>query len=418
VRNRLISPDEGLKLVLGRVEPLDAEAVPIAEALGRVLAEDLYASDDVPPFDNSAMDGFAVRASDTRGASPDSPVDLAVVAESRAGSPSSRGPGRGEAVRISTGALLPEGADAVVRVEDTTEAESRVAVLAEVAPGREIRRAGEDVGAGERVLARGTRLGPAELGVAASVGSGELACARRPRVAVLGTGDELVGPGGALGPGQIRNTNGIAVPAQVTEAGGLPVEVATVPDDREATVRAIEGALANDVLVVTGGVSVGPHDHVRPALEALGVEEVFWGVALRPGKPTWFGVKKAGISLGGNPGSSEGATTLVFGLPGNPVSAMVTFHLFVRPALAALAGAADPVRRTTAVLDEDYPKQPGRAHVVRCRLDQRDDGWHVRPTKAQGSHVLTSMLDAEALAYLEVERREVRAGERVEIEIL
>ena len=197
------------------------------------------------------------------------------------------------------------------------------------------------------------------------------------------------------------------VPAQVTEAGGLPVEVATVPDDREATVRAIEAALAVDVLIVTGGMSVGPHDHVRPALAALGVEEVFWGVALRPGKPTWFGVKKA-----------EGATTLVFGLPGNPVSAMVTFHLFVRPALAALAGTSHAVRRATAVLDEEYSKPPGRAHVVRCRLDQRDDGWHVRPTKAQGSHVLTSMLDAEALAYLEVERGDVRAGERVEIEIL
>jgi len=184
---------------------------------------------------------------------------------------------------------------------------------------------------------------------------------------------------------------------------GETVVAATVPDDYEETVKAIGAALEADVLVVTGGMSVGPHDHAKPALAALGVEQVFWGVALRPGKPTWFGTK---------------GRTLVFGLPGNPVSAMVTFHLFVRPALAALQGADPAARRSVAVLDEDYPKRPGRAHVVRCRLDQREDGWHVRPTKAQGSHVLTSMLDAEALAYLDVERGDVRAGERVPIEIL
>jgi molybdopterin molybdotransferase len=399
----LISPPEATRLVLERVEPLGAERIPLTESLRRVLAEDVVAADDVPPFDSSAMDGFAVRAADTRGAGAARPVELTLTGESRAGAPAARGPGPGEAIRISTGALVPDGADAIVRVEDTSEHNGTVEVRVEVPPGKEIRRAGEDVRAGELVLARGRRLGPAELGVAASAGAGELGCARRPRVAVLGTGDELVAPGGALGPGQIRNTNGYAVPAQVVEAGALAAQVVTVPDDYDATLRAIEDALSNDVVVVTGGVSVGPHDHVKPALEALGVEQVFWGVALRPGKPTWFGVKDG---------------SLVFGLPGNPVSAMVTFHLFVRPALAALMGAALEERRTTAVLDEDYAKRPGRAHVVRCRLDHRDDGWHVRPTKAQGSHVLTSMLDAEALGYLDVDAGDVRAGERVEIEIL
>ena len=420
-----------MRLVLERTKPLGAEPVGTADALGRVLAEDLVAAGDVPPFANSAMDGFAVRSEDTRGATDGSPVELTVAGESRAGAPARRGPGPGEAIRISTGAVLPDGADAVVRVEDTAERDGRVEVRVEADPGKEIRHAGEDIRTGDHVLARGRRLGPAELGVAASVGASELSCARQARVAVLGTGDELVGPGEALGPGQIRNTNGYAVPAQVVEAGALPVRVETVPDDYEETVRAIGAALEADVLVVTGGMSVGPHDHAKRAFAELGVEEVFWGVALRPGKPTWFGTKnkKTGISLAGNSGSSEGATTgnsgsfdstatLVFGLPGNPVSAMVTFHLFVRPALAALAGAAAEPRRTTALLDEDYPKHPGRMHVVRCRLEQHDDGWHVRPTKAQGSHVLTSMLDAEALAYLEVDRGDVRAGERVEIEIL
>jgi molybdopterin molybdotransferase len=299
--------------------------------------------------------------------------------------------------------VLPEGADAVVRAEDTGERDGRVEVRVEVGPGKEIRHAGEDVRAGDRVLEPGRRLGPAELGVAASVGASVLLCARRARVAVVGTGDELVPPGEPLRPGQIHNTNGYAVPAQVIEAGAIPVAVETLPDDYEATVRGLEAALDADVLIVMGGMSVGPHDHAKRALETLGVEQVFWGVALRPGKPTLFGIKNR---------------TLVFGLPGNPVSAMVTFHLFVRPALAALAGEAPASRRVTAVLDEDYSKRPGRAHVLRCRLALREDGWHVRPTKAQGSHVLTSMLDAEALAYLDVERADVRAGERVEIEIL
>jgi molybdopterin molybdotransferase len=325
------------------------------------------------------------------------------VGESRAGAPAERGPRAREAIRISTGAVLPGGADAVVRVEDTAEHDGVVEIRVEVSPGQEIRHPGEDIRAGDRVLERGRKLGPAELGVAASVGAADVACARRPRVTLLGTGDELVPPGRPLRPGQIRNTNSYALAAQVSEAGGETVVAATVPDDYEETVKAIGAALEADVLVVTGGMSVGPHDHAKPALAAIGVEQVFWGVALRPGKPTWFGTKDR---------------TLVFGLPGNPVSAMVTFHLFVRPALAALQGADPAARRTTAVLDEDYPKRPGRAHVVRCRLDQREDGWHVRPTKAQGSHVLTSMLDAEALAYLDVDQGDVHAGERVPIEIL
>jgi molybdopterin molybdotransferase len=253
------------------------------------------------------------------------------------------------------------------------------------------------------VLGPGRALGAAELGVAASVGAAALRCPRRPAVSILVTGDELVEPGTALAPGQIRNTNGIAIEALTRDAGAVVARRTTVGDDARATVGALAASLEADVAISTGGVSVGPHDHVKPALEELGVEQVFWGVALRPGKPTWFGTR---------------GRTLVFGLPGNPVSAMVTFQLFVRPALAALQGADPRSRRAVAALDEPYAKRPGRAHVVRCRLEARDDGWHVRPTKAQGSHVLTSMLDTEALAYLEVERGDVAAGDRVEIEIL
>jgi molybdopterin molybdotransferase len=325
------------------------------------------------------------------------------MGESRAGRPYGAVVGPGEAVGISTGAMLPAGADTVLRVEDADADGDVLRVRTPLPAGKEIRRAAEDIRAGEEVLAAGTRIGAAELGVAASTGVAELWCARPPRLAVVVTGDELVEPPARLGPGQIRNTNGYAVPAQARDAGAAVAGVSTVGDDYAATVAELERALAADVAVITGGVSVGPHDHVKPALAELGVEEVFWGVALRPGKPTFFGTR---------------GETLVFGLPGNPVSAMITFHLFVRPAIAHMLGAAPRERRGVASFDADYGKQPGRAHVVRCKLSAHEDGWHVRPTKDQGSHVLTSMLGAEALAYLDVERGDVHAGERVDIEIL
>ena len=368
-----------------------------------MLARDVTSADDVPGFDNSAMDGFALRSADVEAASAGAPVSLRLAGESRAGHPYGGSLGPGEAIAISTGAMVPPGADTVLRVEDAVQADAELRVAAPLEPGKEIRRAGEDIRAGDTVLAAGTRLGAAELGVAASTGVAELSCTRPPRVAVVVTGDELISPPAPLGPGQIRNTNGYSVPAQALAAGATVAHVATVGDDYRATVAELERALEADVVVVTGGVSVGPHDHVKPALAELGVEQVFWGVALRPGKPTYFGTR---------------GQTLVFGLPGNPVSAMVTFHLFVRPALAHMLGTTPQDHRTVASFDANYAKHPGRAHVVRCKLEARENGWHVRPTKEQGSHILTSMLGTEAFAYLEVERGDVTAGEPVEIEIL
>jgi molybdopterin molybdotransferase len=399
----LLAPAQALELILGEVAPSPPETVPLREALGRVLARDVVSHDDVPGFDNSAMDGFALRAADTAAATGAAPAVLQVVGESRAGAPHPRPLEAGQAVRISTGAMLPPGGDAVLRIEDAQETDGTVSTSRALAPGREVRRAGEDITAGEVVLHSGTLLGAAELGVAASTGAAEIECARRPRVAVVVTGDELVEPGVPLRAGEIRNTNGYAVPAQVVAAGATVSSVETVGDDYEETVAALERALTADVVVTTGGVSVGAHDHVKPALAELGVGEVFWGVALRPGHPTWFGTA---------------GRVLVFGLPGNPVSAMVTFHLFTRPALDRMLGTHRTPRRATAVMDADYPKRPGRAHVVRCALEAGADGWHVRPTKEQGSHVLTSMVGADAFAYLDVERGDVRAGERVDIEIL
>jgi molybdopterin molybdotransferase len=262
------------------------------------------------------------------------------------------------------------------------------------------------VPAGSAVIAAGTELGPAEVAVLAALGMATVRCGGVPRVTVLVTGDELVEPGRPLGPGQIRDSNAYALAAQATRAGAHVIERRIVRDERDGTATAFAAALREaDVVIGSGGVSVGPHDHVKPALKALGVEELFWGVRLKPGKPTWFGRAPDG--------------KLVFGLPGNPVSAMITFHLFARPALRALAG-ADPSggTRVSGILDVAVPLSPSREQVVRCRLDPRDDGFHVRPTKEQGSHVLTSMLGAGAYALVPTGEGELAAGERVEIELV
>lgn len=400
---QLIDLEQARSAVLGRAAPLGVEGVPLGEAVGRRLGRDAVATESVPGFDNSAMDGFAVRAGDTRGARPGAPVVLSVVGESRAGHPAERALGAGEAIGISTGAAIPVGADAVVRVEATQVEGGRLLVEEEVAVGRDLRRAGEDIGPGEAVLRAGAAIGPAELGVLASLGAAHVECHRRPRVSVLTSGDELLEPGEEMRPGGVRNSNAYSVPALAERAGAEVGVAGPVPDDLEATRAALAPALESDVAVVCGGVSVGEHDHVKRAFAELGIEQCFWGVALKPGKPTWFGTR---------------GETLVFGLPGNPVSVMVTFLLLVRPALAVLGGGRPGRSRTKARLAADCEKRPGRAHAVRCRLELREDGWHAHPFERQGSHVLTSMLGADCLALLPAESGPLRAGEPVEVELL
>jgi molybdopterin molybdotransferase len=381
--------------VLAHTHALPPERVALVDALGRTLAEDVISDELLPPFDSSALDGFAVGSNEAG--------ELPVIGESRAGTPHDGELGPGQAIRISTGATTPAGAVAVVGVENAESFDSRVRVPA-TKPGANIRRAGEDLQKGERILAAGMTLGPAELAVLASLGHAEALCGSRPRVAVLTTGDELVEPGTPLGPGQIRNSNAYGLGGMAQAAGAEVVRRAIVRDNRTETVDAIGRALdAADVVVISGGVSVGPHDHVKPALAELGVDEVFWRVALKPGKPTWFGTR---------------AEKLVFGMPGNPVSALVTFHLFARPALRALAGAATNDKHARAILDVAIPREPGRDQVLRCRLDARDDGWHVAPTKPQGSHVLSSMIGAGAYALIPRGEGEFPAGAEVDIELL
>ena len=401
MRTGPIEIEQAREIVMGCVEPPGEEPVALSEALGRVLAEDVLSEEDVPGFDSSAMDGFALRSADVTetGAS-----GLEIVGESRAGHPSEEALELGQAIAISTGAAIPEGADAVVPVERANHLDGLVQVLGDVSSGANIRRAGEDMRAGERALAAGVALGPAELGVLASAGCAAPLCFTRPRVAILVTGDELVEPGEPLGPGEIYNSNAHSIAALVTEAGGLVVGTASVRDDPLGTRAAISSALESaQVLVICGGVSVGEHDHVKASLAEIGVSEHFWGIALKPGKPTWFGTHDR---------------TLVFGLPGNPVSAMVTFTLLVAPALRALGGRAADTSRASATLTRGYEKQPGRAHAVRCRLSLSESGWLAEPTGPQGSHILTSMLGADALAMIPSASGPVQAGERVVVELL
>ncbi len=400
---RAIEVEAARREVLARVRPTAAEEVDLGETLGRRLAVDAIAEAPFQPFDNSAMDGFAVRAADLAAANADYPMALMVVGESRAGRPAERPVGAGEAIAISTGAVLPAGADAVVRVEDTDRRRDRLSVRAAVSPGTHVRRAGEDIAAGETVVRAGAELGPAELGALATIGLDPAPVHRRPRVAILTSGDELTPPGRPLGPGGIRDSNSRTVPALARLAGAEVVSVDWTPDEPAATRAALGRALDADVAIVCGGVSVGEHDHVKAALAELGAEEVFWRVALKPGGPTWFGTR---------------GETLAFGLPGNPVSVMVTFLTFVRPALISMAGGDPTARRVKARLGAAYEKPTDRAHAVRCRLELDDRGWVAWPLPRQGSHVLTSMLAADALALVPTESPGLAAGDAVEVELL
>jgi molybdopterin molybdotransferase len=398
---QLTGIEEARTLILERCTPPASERVPLADALGRVLAEPIAAAERVPGFDNSAMDGYAVRAADVASV----PATLRLAGEARAGHPFDGVVGQGEAVTISTGAPLPDGADTVIRVEDTSLDADVVEIAVGQEEGANVRRAGDDVEPGQQLLEPGAVLDAVALGVLASVGVAEPSCAPAPRVALLSTGDELVGVGEELPPGGVRNSNSYALPGLVGAAGGDLVKNGRVADDPEATRETVQSSLAEaDVLVVCGGVSVGPHDHVKGAFEACGVEQVFWRVSLKPGKPAYFGVAPGG--------------KLVFGLPGNPVSAFVTFLLFVRPALLALQGADPGATRVEASLTQDYSKPADRAHAIRVRIEDAPAGRLATPAPHQGSHVMTSLLGAGGLGLIPAETTSVAAGERITVELI
>lgn len=388
----LPSIDEALELVLARVLPLAAEAVAVEDAAGRVLAAPARAAVDLPPFASSAMDGFVLRATDAPGTLP-------VVFRIAAGRPAPRPLQAGEAMGIATGGVVPDGADALVPVELVVERGDEVEVSEPVAPGAHVRPRGGDVRAGEVVVDAGARLGAAQLGAAAAAGLAELECARRPRAAVLTTGTELRRPGEPLAPGEVYEANGTMFAAQLASAGAEVERLASVADDVDAHRDSLRRGLEADVLVTSGGVSVGPHDLVRQVEAELGVEEVFWRVAVKPGKPVSFGVR---------------GSTLVFGLPGNPVSSLVGFELFVRPALLALQGLADPrPRLEPGTLGAPLRRNAARDELVRARSRVDEDELVLDPVSGQESHMIARAAAADALVLVPRGEGELRAGERV-----
>jgi len=388
----LVTREAALGLVLERAAPLGQEEVALADALGRVVAVDFCAAVDLPPFASSAMDGFALRAADTPGLLP-------VVARIPAGTPAPRALERGESMAIATGGVVPEGADSVIPFEYVVEDDNTIEISQPVVQGDNVRPLGGDVHAGEVVVAHGTRLGPAQLGAVAAAGLDSIVCARRPRVAVLTTGTELRRPGERLGPGEVYEANGVLLASSLASTGARIELLPPVADDASAHRAALEHGLEADVPVTSGGVSAGPHDLVRRILGELGVREVFWGVAVKPGKPLAFGVRER---------------TLVFGLPGNPVSSLVSCELFVRPAVLALQGAAEPGPMFQhGRLAVPVRRNAQRDELLRARTSTSDDGVTLRPVTGQESHMIARAATADALVLAPRGEGELSAGATV-----
>ena len=392
----LISVAEAQRLVLERAKRLEAERVPIERAAGRVLAEPAAAAVDLPPFPSSAMDGYALRSADTEAA----PVTLPVVARIPAGAPATRSLGVGEAMAIATGGAVPDGADAVVPLELVEEGSDGLSVSEPVPPGANVRDRGGDVRAGETVLEPGVVLGPGQVGALGAAGVADVRCTKRPRVGILVTGSELRQPGEPLGPGQIYESNGLLLATALQLAGAVPAHLGVVADTEEEHRRTMERALLGfDMLVTTGGASVGPHDLVRKVQAELKVEEVFWGVAMKPGKPVAFGVRR---------------DHLVFNLPGNPVSALAIFELLVRPAVNALLGLPSPLPAfRPGKLAAAVPRNPVRDEFARATVAEEDGETILDPVRGQESHMIVRAGRAAALAWNPAGEGELPAGSPV-----
>jgi molybdopterin molybdotransferase len=393
VRN-LVSIEEAQELVLERVVRLPEESVPVEAAVGRVLTAPATTVIDLPPFDSSAMDGFALRAGDT-------PGTLAVRFRIAAGSPADRSLEPGEAMGIATGGVVPDGADAVIPLEYVVDYDNEIEVPEAVHPGASIRPAGGDLRRGEVVVEGGARLGAPQVAALSAAGVAEVRVSRRPSAAVLATGSELRHPGEPLRPGEIYDANGVLIEAQLASAGAGVERLSPVADDEDAHRAALTRGLEADVFVTSGGVSVGPHDLVRRIEAELGVEEVFWGVSVKPGKPISFGV-------------ADGRR-LVFGLPGNPVSVLVGFELFVRPAVLALQGVTDPLPRfERGRLGGEVERNPGRDELVRGRLVLDDEGVVVEPLPGRESHMIARAALADALVLVRRGEDRLERGDPVE----
>ena len=399
----MLTPREALATILDAVGPLASTEVDLADALGRILAEDIVSTESIPPFVNSAMDGYAVLGADLAAA----PVKLRVMGDRAAGSVGSEVVVRGTALRIMTGAAMPAGADTVVPVELTAREGAVVEILKAVKTGLNIRQAGEDVREGETVLTVGTLLRPSELGLLAALGRPRVRVLPPPVVAVVTTGDELVDVGAALDPGQIRDANLHSLCAQVRACGAIPLPIGRVRDDAATLEAALRDALERaDAVITNGGISMGEYDHIRPVMERLGIRQLFWQVAQKPGKPMAF-------SLAGE--------KPIFGVPGNPVSALICFEEYVRPALRKIMGQALLFRpERTAHWAEPQKKSADdrRVHFHRVTLKEEEGQLWASSTGPQGSGILTSMTRANALALLAAESFDVKRGDPVTVHLM
>ena len=412
----MLSVEEASERILAVFSPLEPEEKPLLEALGQVLAEDAVAALDIPPLPNSAMDGYAVRHQDIRGATAETPTILKIVGQVAAGQVPRQEVTPGAAIRIMTGAPIPQGADTVVPFEDTDEMERKaagrsleeVAVRLDVGLGASVRPAGEDVTRGEKVLSKGHVLRPAELGVLASLGYDRVRVFRRPLVAVLATGDELVEPGQPVEPGQIYNSNTFAVAAAVLRYGGLPQVLGIARDNMKEMRQKLQQGLHADLLITSAGVSKGDYDMVKDVLMEQG-RIAFWSVRMRPAKPLAFGLLRA----------PDGRQVPHLGLPGNPVSAMVAFEAFARPAILKMLGKARLEKPTIeAVLEDTIHNPDGRRVYARVTVTKRDGVYYARTTGAQGSNLLTSIAKADGLAICPEDLVQVGPGQRVHVQML
>lgn len=404
----MIRFNTALKTILDSVKPVASENLRLTAALGRILAEDIYANSDIPGFDNSAMDGFAVRSSDTSGASKDNAKILGVVEDIRAGDTAKKVLKRNQAARIMTGAPIPKGADSVVMVEHTGKISNRpqelIKICRQVSPGENIRKKSDDVKKGELIITKGTRLSAAHIGILASLGMARLRAARRPRIAILATGDELVDVGARMGPGKIRNSNTYTLYSQIIKCGGIPKNLGIVRDDPARLKEKIRQGIDCDIILTSGGVSVGEFDLVKDALAKIGTKIEFWQVAMRPGKPLVFG---------------RYGKILVFGLPGNPVSGMVSFEVFVRPVLLKMSGQRQDERKDIeAVLEEDIQKKKGMRYFLRARTRWENGRYLSRLSGPQGSALLKTMALANSLIILGENQTIFKKGSKVKVRFL
>lgn len=400
----MITVEEARERILGSVSRLGLEKVDILNALGRILGEDIYADMDIPPKDNSAMDGYAVRSIDTQGATRENPVILDVLEDIPAGHIPQRRINCGEASRIMTGAAIPEGADAVIRVEETEKIGTRVKIFTEVTRGQEIRVAGEDVKDGELVIRRGEIIRPAEIGMMASVGRSFVYVHQRPLIAILSTGDELVDVDGRILPGKIRSSNSYSLAAQVMDCGGIPLQIGIAKDVKDDLTAKFRAALRADVIISSGGVSVGDYDLVKDVMSEVGNSMEFWQVAMRPGKPLAYGTIECIPTLG---------------LPGNPVSSMISFEQFVRPLILKLMGHKKLFRKSIkAVLKEDIKKKKGFKYFLRAQTRYEDGKITVLTTGEQGSGILKSMVRANGLIVLPEDVILAKKGDEVTVQLI